>query len=143
MTALKLIQKHETLEKVLASMRESKYQIPDPFPFEEARRLFKGAHHFPPSAAVPACCACDNRRFCHAEPDVLRGEKVQPLKWVAADEEGLVKFLVGEKSFNEDRVRKAVQRINAAKSKSTQGDLCSLLLAPLCGMPFPRACCRA
>lgn len=44
-----------------------------------------------------------------------------PLKWVAADEEGLVAFLVGEKSFNEDRVRKAVQRINAAKSKSTQG----------------------
>ncbi len=43
------------------------------------------------------------------------------LKWVAADEEGLVKFLVGEKSFNEDRIRKAVQRINAAKSKSTQG----------------------
>ena len=43
-TALKLIQKHETLERVLESMRESKYQIPDPFPFEEARRLFKGAH---------------------------------------------------------------------------------------------------
>ncbi|CAK0783365.1 Elongation of fatty acids protein 2 [Coccomyxa viridis] len=97
-TALKLIQKHETLERVLESMRESKYQIPDPFPFEEARRLFK-------------------------EPDVLRGEKVQALKWVAADEEGLVKFLVGEKSFNEDRVRKAVQRVNAAKSKSTQGRL--------------------
>jgi hypothetical protein len=46
---------------------------------------------------------------------------VPTLKWVAADEEGLVKFLVGEKSFNEDRIRKAVQRINAAKSKSTQG----------------------
>ena len=46
-----------------------------------------------------------------------------PLKWVAADEEGLVRFLVGEKSFNEDRVRKAVQRVNAAKSKSTQGQM--------------------
>ena len=54
---------------------------------------------------------------------------MQALKWVAADEEGLVKFLVGEKSFNEDRVRKAVQRVNAAKSKSTQGDLCKPLLA--------------
>ena len=59
----------------------------------------------------------------------MRGEKVPSLKWVAADEEGLVKFLVGEKSFNEDRVRKAVQRVNAAKNKSTQGDLCKPLLA--------------
>ena len=42
-TALKLVQKHECLEKVLESMKESKYQIPDPFPFDEARRLFKGA----------------------------------------------------------------------------------------------------
>ena len=42
MTALKLIQKHETLEKVLDSMKDLKYQIPDPFPFDEARRLFKG-----------------------------------------------------------------------------------------------------
>ena len=41
-TALKLIQKHETLEKVLDSIKDSKYQIPDPFPFDEARRLFKG-----------------------------------------------------------------------------------------------------
>ena len=53
---------------------------------------------------------------------MLRGDQVPALKWIAADEEGLVKFLVGEKSFNEDRVRKAVQRVNAAKSKSTQGD---------------------
>lgn len=56
-----------------------------------------------------------------AEPDVLKGQDLPALKWTAADEEGLVAFLVGEKSFNEDRVRKAVQRVNAAKSKSTQG----------------------
>lgn len=42
MTALKLVQKHDCLEKVLESMKDSKYQIPDPFPFDEARRLFKG-----------------------------------------------------------------------------------------------------
>ncbi len=59
--------------------------------------------------------------FVDAEPDVLKGDSMPQLKWTAADEEGLVQFLVGEKSFNEDRVRKAVQRVNAAKSKSTQG----------------------
>lgn len=37
--------------------------------------------------------------------------------------EGLVQFLVHEKNFNEDRVKSAVQRIIAAKSKSTQGRL--------------------
>ena len=68
-------------------------------------------------------CSCsDKLASLGAEPNVLRGEQVPPLKWIAADEEGLVKFLVGEKSFNEDRVRKAVQRVNAAKSKSTQGE---------------------
>ena len=64
---------------------------------------------------------------------------MQALKWVAADEEGLVKFLVGEKSFNEDRVRKAVQRVNAAKSKSTQGDLCKPLPAHSSCGPVLRA----
>lgn len=42
MTALKLIQKHKRLEDVLASMEGGRYDIPDPFPYEEARRLFKG-----------------------------------------------------------------------------------------------------
>lgn len=59
--------------------------------------------------------------FAMAEPDVLKGDSMPQLKWTTADEEGLVQFLVGDKSFNEDRVRKAVQRVNAAKSKSTQG----------------------
>lgn len=55
------------------------------------------------------------------EPEVLKGDSMPQMKWTAADEEGIVQFLVGDKSFNEDRVRKAVQRVNAAKSKSTQG----------------------
>jgi len=52
------------------------------------------------------------------------GAAVPPLKWSAPDIEGLVEFLVNEKDFNEQRVRAAVERINAAKSKSTQGWLC-------------------
>ena len=41
--ALSLIQKHGSLEKVLDSLDPSKYSIPDPFPYHEARRLFQGA----------------------------------------------------------------------------------------------------
>lgn len=64
MTALKMVQKHENLEKVLESMKDTKYQIPDPFPFDEARRLFKGASVQPPVCAcsfkslLPPCVMC-------------------------------------------------------------------------------------
>ena len=37
------MQKHGTLEKVLASLDPAKYDVPVPFPYEEARRMFKGA----------------------------------------------------------------------------------------------------
>ena len=38
-----LVLKHGSLEGVVASLDPAKYPLPDPFPFEEARRLFKGA----------------------------------------------------------------------------------------------------
>lgn len=38
--------------------------------------------------------------------------------------DGLLEFLVKEKSFNEERVRSAIQRVTAAKSKSNQGVSC-------------------
>lgn len=50
-TAHKLIQRHGDLEHVLAAIREEgKKEIPEPFPFEEARRLFKGE----PAGSLPA-----------------------------------------------------------------------------------------
>lgn len=55
------------------------------------------------------------------EPKVLDAGDVPGMKWNPPDTEGLVKFLVEEKSFNEDRVRKAVERINASRGKSNQG----------------------
>jgi len=39
--ALSLVQKHGSIEAVLASLDKDKYPIPEPFPFEEARRLFR------------------------------------------------------------------------------------------------------
>eukprot|EP00887_Chlorella_sp_A99_P006878 scaffold2.g6878.t1 len=83
---------------VLEELDSSKFQIPDPFPYQEARRLFK-------------------------EPDVLKGSDIPALRWTAPDTEGLVQFLVHEKTFAEDRVRKAVDRILAARGKANQGRL--------------------
>lgn len=96
--ALSLVKKHGSIDKVLEELDSSKFQIPDPFPYQEARRLFK-------------------------EPDVLKGSDIPALRWTAPDTEGLVQFLVHEKTFAEDRVRKAVDRILAARGKANQGRL--------------------
>jgi len=40
--ALQLIQKHGNLESVMAQLDTARYGIPDPFPYQEARTLFKG-----------------------------------------------------------------------------------------------------
>jgi len=96
--AYQLVQKHGTMEEVLASLDTAKYPVPDPYPYQEARRLFR-------------------------EPEVLRKEQLPALKWGLPDEAGLVEFLVKEKSFNEDRVRKVAERIRGSRGKSSQGRL--------------------
>eukprot|EP00882_Tetradesmus_deserticola_P015453 GHRQ01016466.1.p1 GENE.GHRQ01016466.1~~GHRQ01016466.1.p1 ORF type:complete len:179 (+),score=83.68 GHRQ01016466.1:1836-2372(+) len=96
--ALSLIKQHGSVEAVLASLDPAKYPLPEPYPYKEAAAFF-------------------------AQPDVTHAEQLPPLKWSAPDVEGLIAFLVGEKSFNEDRVRNAVKKINAAKGKASQGRL--------------------
>ncbi|CAM8940073.1 hypothetical protein QQ045_000989 [Rhodiola kirilowii] len=97
-TALKLIRQHGSIEKILENINKERYQIPEEWPYEEARRLFK-------------------------EPLVVTDEDKIDLKWSAPDEEGLVQFLVNENGFNGDRVTKAIEKIKAAKNKSSQGRL--------------------
>lgn len=89
-TALKLIREHGTLEKVVESIEndpKKKYSIPEDWPYEEARELFLNP---------------DVRPADHPECD---------FKWEAPDVEGLVKFLVHEKGFSEDRVRNAAAKL--------------------------------
>lgn len=96
--ALNLIKQHGSVEAAVASLDPAKYPLPEPYPYKEAAAFF-------------------------AEPEVTPAEQLPPLKWSAPDEEGLIAFLVGEKSFNEDRVRNTVKKINAAKGKASQGRL--------------------
>ena len=60
-----------------------------------------------------------------AAPKVIPSAELPPLKWTPADVEGVVAFLVGEKNFSEDRVRKAVEKLNASRGKANQGVLSS------------------
>ena len=96
-TALKLMKEHGSIERVLQHLKDSgsKAQVPDPFPYEGARRLF-------------------------LQPEVVDAASLPEFKWSPPDEEALVAFLVGEKSFSEERVRKAVEKMKAAKSKASQ-----------------------
>ena len=53
---------------------------------------------------------------------MLKPEEIPQLKWTPADEEGIIKFLVADRNFNESRVRQVVKKINADRGKSNQGE---------------------
>ncbi|GLT38577.1 hypothetical protein SLA2020_128190 [Shorea laevis] len=97
-TALKLIRQHGSIENILENINKDRYQLPEEWPYQGARQLFK-------------------------EPLVLTDDEQLDLKWTAPDEEGLIAFLVNENGFNSDRITKAIEKIKAAKNKSSQGRL--------------------
>lgn len=101
-SALKMIRDHGTLEVVVEHIKKDpkkRYTIPDDWPFEDARELFVNP---------------DVRQADHPECD---------FKWEAPDVEGLVKFLVTEKGFSEDRVRNAAARLQKNLKSSQQARL--------------------
>ncbi|KAK5119517.1 Elongation of fatty acids protein 2 [Meristemomyces frigidus] len=94
--ALNLIREHKTLEAVVESVKKSgKYTFPEDWPYQDARLLF-------------------------LEPDVRSADDPEcDFKWEGPDVDGLVKFLVEEKGFNEDRVKSGAARLQKSV-KSTQ-----------------------
>ncbi|XP_042437005.1 flap endonuclease 1-A-like isoform X3 [Zingiber officinale] len=90
-TALKFIRQHSCIENILENINKERYQIPEEWPYLEARRLFK-------------------------EPNVTMD--VPELKWIAPDDEGLRSFLVHENGFNSDRVAKESASENLQKENS-------------------------
>lgn len=96
--AINLMKQHSSIEKITEVItREAKksYQIPEEWPFQEARHLF-------------------------VEPEITDPSTIE-LKWGSPDEEGLVQFLVEEKGFNEDRIRNGTKRLIKSKQGATQG----------------------
>ncbi|EAT89482.2 hypothetical protein SNOG_02751 [Parastagonospora nodorum SN15] len=100
-TALKLIRDHKTLEGVVAHIQsdQKKLTLPEDWPFADARQLF-------------------------LEPDVCPADAPEcDFKWEAPDIEGLVKFLVEEKHFNEDRVRNGAAKLQKNMKSAQQSRL--------------------
>jgi flap endonuclease-1 len=98
--ALELIRKHKTLENVVEEIKKTgKYTFPNDWPYQDARLLF-------------------------LEPDVRSADDPQcDFKWEAPDVDGLVKFLVEEKGFNEDRVKSGAARLQKNLKSSQQSRL--------------------
>jgi flap endonuclease-1 len=97
-----MMRDHGSLEKVVEAMEadpKKKYVIPEDWPYAQARELF-----FEPDVRPADDPACD-------------------FKWEAPDVEGLVKFLVEDKGFSEDRVRNGAARLQKNLKTAQQARL--------------------
>ncbi|CAD6892297.1 unnamed protein product [Tilletia controversa] len=115
-TALKLIREHGTIDAILEHLRSEPKKsivIPEVWPYEEARKLFKN-------------------------PDTQKGDDLE-LKWEAPDVEGLVKFLCQDKGFSEDRVRKGADKLTRSLSVKQQGRLDGFFTVLPSSKPKPEA----
>jgi len=95
--AIELVRKHGDIESILSNLDTKKYPSPENWLFTEARRLFKS-------------------------PEVTPADDIE-LKWEKPNEEELVKFMCGDKGFQEERVRKGCQKLVKARGGATQGRL--------------------
>jgi len=115
-SALKLVREYGGLKGVVEHLREKQaekeeaaadkddgkkkrggIQVPSEWPWEEAKKVFE-------------------------QPDVTPSDQIE-LEWTAPDVEGLVDFLVKEKGFNEERVRKGAEKLAKSLNTKQQGRL--------------------
>ncbi|CCM01169.1 uncharacterized protein FIBRA_03217 [Fibroporia radiculosa] len=112
-SALKLVREHgnlgaviEHLQEKLAAKEEAKedgkkkkggISIPEEWPWEEAKKVFE-------------------------KPDVTPADQID-IEWKSPDADGLVQFLVTEKGFNEERVRKGAEKLAKFLNAKQQGRL--------------------
>ncbi|KAG8685369.1 Elongation of fatty acids protein 2 [Ceratobasidium sp. 394] len=80
-----------------APVRRGGIHVPEYYPWEEAKKLF-------------------------LKPDVTPADQIE-LTWESPDVDGLVQFLVTEKGFNEDRVRKGAEKLLKTLNTKQQGRL--------------------
>lgn len=102
--ALSLIRQHGSIEKILEHIQEdsnSKFVVPDNWPFAEARVLF-------------------------THPDVIEATDpalMSAIKWTAPETEGVVDFMVNKNGFNEKRIRAGLEKLAKLRASGTQGRL--------------------
>ncbi|KAI6178752.1 Flap endonuclease 1 [Aphelenchoides besseyi] len=93
--AMELIRQYKSIENILENLDQEKFKPPKNWKFEAARKLF-------------------------LNPNVTDGSTFQ-FKWAEPDEAAIMKLMVEEQGFNEERIRTALGRLKKCKSQSTQG----------------------
>jgi flap endonuclease-1 len=94
--AWELIEQYRSIEKIIENLDLTKHPLPEPFPYQDARELF-------------------------LKPVVVDTSDLK-LEWAEPDEDELIKFLVTEKNFSEERIRSGVEKLRKARATSVQGD---------------------
>ncbi|KAF9648177.1 PIN domain-like protein [Thelephora ganbajun] len=111
-TAYKLMQEHGSLGKVLEHLR-SKATAKQDDDAEEGKKKRGGIH-------IPEEWPWEEAKKLFESPDVTPADQTE-LEWKEPDIEGLVDFLVREKGFMEDRVRKSCEKLTKAVNSKQQG----------------------
>jgi len=95
--AYDLIQQYKSIEEILKNIDVKKYTVPEDWVYKSARQLF-------------------------LNPDVSESGAIE-LKWAEPNVDEIVKFMVEEKGFSEERIRNGVKKIVKSRQSSTQGRL--------------------
>ncbi|KAI6014825.1 PIN domain-like protein [Pisolithus microcarpus] len=115
--ALKLIREFGGLKGVVEHLREKQAEREEKdADAEEGAKKKKGGIH------IPEDWPWEDAKKLFESPDVIPASEVE-LEWKNPDIEGLVQFLVTEKGFNEDRVRKGAEKLQKCLSSKQQGRL--------------------
>ncbi|KAI6030505.1 PIN domain-like protein [Pisolithus orientalis] len=115
--ALKLIREFGGLKGVVEHLREKQAEKEEKAAdAEDGTKRKKGGVH------VPEDWPWEEAKKLFESPDVIPASEVE-LEWKDPDIEGLVQFLVTEKGFNEDRVRKGAEKLQKCLSSKQQGRL--------------------
>eukprot|EP00753_Platysulcus_tardus_P004586 PLAT12545.3.p1 GENE.PLAT12545.3~~PLAT12545.3.p1 ORF type:complete len:402 (+),score=173.25 PLAT12545.3:63-1268(+) len=92
--ALRGIKRWKSMERFLLNLDKGKHKLPEPFPYEEARRLL-------------------------LEPEVTDPHSLE-LKWSAPNESGLLAFLCEEKGFDPIKVQRGIDKLKKARRGGQQ-----------------------
>ncbi|TVU44299.1 hypothetical protein EJB05_03735 [Eragrostis curvula] len=136
--ALKLIRQHGCIEEVLQNLKQTRYIVPEDWPYRDVRTLFK----------EPIVCT-EIPEFLWSSPDsevLIDSQHIIYMVPIVSQTnsscfcvQGLMSFLSTENSFSSDRVAKAwdnlfaVDKIKAARDKFSPGRL--NLLTPVASLP--------
>ncbi|KAL4251235.1 Flap endonuclease 1-A [Abortiporus biennis] len=126
-SALKLIREHGTLGEVIEHLREksaAKEEAVAEKSDDEGDKEKEGAgkKKRKGGVSVPEEWPWEAAHKLFEKPDVIPADEVE-LDWKNPDVDGLVQFLVTEKGFNEDRVRKGAEKLSKFLNAKQQGRL--------------------